>query len=108
MLGADIHTVPGDLFFAFGYHAGVGRVGLGPPVGVFPLFTPEFSQHKENFRQNHDVNPPQMGDLMLVGLESGLPCHKKDCGCRRVPPTITLVGIVPHLHPASDFFFSFP
>ena len=41
-----------------------------------------------------------MGDLMLVGLESGLPCHKKDCGCRRVPPTITLVGIlvVPHLH----------
>ena len=30
----------------------------------------------------------------LLGLESGLPCHKKDCGCRRVPPTITLVGIV--------------
>ena len=22
-----------------GQHAGVGRVGLGPPVGVFPLFT---------------------------------------------------------------------
>ena len=54
-----------------------------------------------------DVNPPQMGDLMLVGLESGLPCHKKDYGCRRVPLTITLVGITPP-SPSSDFFFSFP
>ena len=26
---------------------GVGRVGLGPPVGGFPLFTPEFSQQKK-------------------------------------------------------------
>ena len=32
-----------------GYHAGVGRVGLGPPVGVFPLFTLEFSQQKKKF-----------------------------------------------------------
>ena len=30
-------------------HDGVGRVGLGPPVGVFPLFAPEFSQQKKNF-----------------------------------------------------------
>ena len=29
-------------------HDGVGRVGLGPPVGFFPLFTPEFSQQKRN------------------------------------------------------------
>ena len=35
-----------------------------------------------------------MGDLVLVGLESGLPCHRKDLCSRRVPPTITLVGIV--------------
>ena len=31
-----------------GPHAGVGRVGLGPPVGVFPLFKLEFSE-KELF-----------------------------------------------------------
>ena len=38
----------GVYFFCLGgTHAGVGRVGLGPPVGVFPLFTPEFSQHKK-------------------------------------------------------------
>ena len=30
-------------------HDGVGRVGLGPPVGFFPLFTPEFSQQKKKF-----------------------------------------------------------
>ena len=55
-------------------HDGVGRVGLGPPVGVFPLFTPEFTAEKEVFRINHDVNlPPQVCDLVLVGLESGLP-----------------------------------
>ena len=90
-----------------GQHAGVGRVGLGAPLGFFPLFTPEFSK-KEIFGENHDVNPPQVGDLVLVGLDSGLPCHRKDCDCRRVPPAITLVGIVPHLHPSSDFFFSFP
>ena len=54
----------------------VGRVGLGPPVGVFPLFKLEFS--KKNSRGNHDVNPPQMGDLMLVGLESGLPAMSQE------------------------------
>ena len=32
-----------------GHHDGVGRVGLGLPVGFFPLFTPEFSQQKKNF-----------------------------------------------------------
>ena len=32
-----------------GTHAGVGRVGLGPPVGFSPLFTLEFSQQKKNF-----------------------------------------------------------
>ena len=98
-------------FCLAGHHDGVGRVGLGPPVGIcgFPsLHAGIFTAEKENFRKNHDVNPPQMDDLVLVGLESGLPCHRKDCGCRRVPPTITLVGMVPHLHPSSDFFFSFP
>ena len=31
-------------------HDGVGsRVGLGPPLGFFPLFTPEFSQQKKKF-----------------------------------------------------------
>ena len=34
----------------------------------------------------------------MLDLESGLPCHRKDCGCRGVPPTITLV-IVPHRFP---------
>ena len=92
-----------------GTHDGVGRVGLGPPVGFFPLFKLEFSQQKKKFPRKSRCQPtPQMGDLMLVELESGLPCHKKDCGCRRVPPTITLVGIVPHLHPSNNFFFSFP
>ena len=60
-----------------GTHDGVGRVGLGPPVGFSPLFTPEFSK-KEIFGENHDVNPPQVGDLVLVGLDSGLPCHRKE------------------------------
>ena len=34
-----------SIFFLLlgGTHAGVGRVGLGPPVGVFPLFKLEFS-----------------------------------------------------------------
>ena len=32
-----------------GPHAGVGRVGLGLPLGFFPLFTPEFSQQKKKF-----------------------------------------------------------
>ena len=32
-----------------GRHDGVGRVGLGPPVGFFPLFTLEFSQQKKKF-----------------------------------------------------------
>ena len=32
-----------------GYHAGVGRVGLAPPVGFFPLFKLEFSQQKKKF-----------------------------------------------------------
>ena len=37
-------------FFCLGgTHDGVGRVGLGPPVGFSPLFTPEFSQQKKNF-----------------------------------------------------------
>ena len=32
------------------------RRGLGPPVWVFPLFTPEiFTAEKEIFRGNHDV-----------------------------------------------------
>ena len=38
-------------FCLAGPHDGVGRVGLGPPVGFFPLFTPEFSQQKKNFSQ---------------------------------------------------------
>ena len=37
------------LFAWGGTHDGVGRVGLGPPVGFFPLFTPEFSQQKKKF-----------------------------------------------------------
>ena len=36
-------------FCLAGYHAGVGRVGLGPPVGFFPLFKLEFSQQKKKF-----------------------------------------------------------
>ena len=36
-------------FCLAGPHAGVGRVGLGPPVGVFPVFTPELSQQKKKF-----------------------------------------------------------
>ena len=35
------------LFAWGGQHAGVGRVGLGAPVGFFPLFTLEFSQQKK-------------------------------------------------------------
>ena len=49
-----------------GPHAGVGRVGLGPPVGFSPLFTLEFSQQKKKI-SGHDVKRrPQMGDLMLL------------------------------------------
>ena len=41
---------PGGVYFCLaGYHDGVGRVGLGPPVGVFPLFKLEFSQQKKKF-----------------------------------------------------------
>ena len=41
---------PGVFFFCVGGpHDGVGRVGLGPPVGVFPLFKLEFSQQKKKF-----------------------------------------------------------
>jgi len=47
-----------------GPHPGVGRVGLGPPVGVFPLPTLEFSEKEIVIRRNHDVNPPQVGDLV--------------------------------------------
>ena len=37
-------------YFCFGGpHDGVGRVGLGPPVGFFPLFKLEFSQQKKKF-----------------------------------------------------------
>ena len=47
----------GVYFCLGGTHDGVGRVGLGPPVGFFPLFTPEFSQHKKKFsRGNHTVS----------------------------------------------------
>ena len=41
-----------QVYFIFawgGTDAGVGRVGLGPPLGFFPLFTPEFSQQKKKF-----------------------------------------------------------
>ena len=37
------------IYLLAGYHDGVGRVGLGPPVGVFPLFKLEFSQQKKKF-----------------------------------------------------------
>ena len=37
------------IFASGGPHDGVGRVGLGLPVGFFPLFTPEFSQQKKKF-----------------------------------------------------------
>ena len=69
-----------------------------------------FTAEKEIFRGNHDVNPPQVGDLVLVGLESGLPCHRKEGLWLQESTTthITLVGIVPHLHSSCDFFFSFP
>ena len=40
----------GVFYFCLGgHHDGVGRVGLGPPVGFPPLFTLEFSQQKKNF-----------------------------------------------------------
>ena len=87
-------------------------------AGEAQLFMPEFSQQKKNFFAEITMSTlqpsprPKLCDLVLVGLESGLPCHRKDCGCRIVAPTITLVGIVglivPHLHRSGDFFFSFP
>ena len=70
-----------------GRHDGVGRVGLasGPSRRVFPSLQAGIFK-KRNFPRKSRCQPSPMGDLMLVGLESGLPCHKKDCGCRRVPP----------------------
>ena len=58
--------------------SGVARVGLGPPGRVFPSlqFSEKESSRKEMFRKSR--NPAQMGDLMLVGFESDLPCHTKD------------------------------
>ena len=42
-------TARGVYFCLGGPHDGVGRVGLGPPVGFFPLFKLEFSQQKKKF-----------------------------------------------------------
>ena len=45
--GGYQHRKSAVFFCLGGTHDGVGRVGLGPPVGFFPLFTPEFSQQKK-------------------------------------------------------------
>ena len=56
-----------------GTHDGVGRVpsGFSLSWSTWTLQAGIFTAKKEIFRGSHDVNPPQMGDLMLVGLESG-------------------------------------
>ena len=52
-LGAAAHSAtlrPSVYFFCLGGpDAGEGRIGLGPPVGVFPLFKLELSQQKKKF-----------------------------------------------------------
>ena len=53
----DAKQNPRPYFCFGGPHAGVGRVGLGPPVGGFPLFTLEFSQHKKNFPRESRCQP---------------------------------------------------
>ena len=70
------------LFAWGGPHAGVGRVGRsGPSRRVFPsLHAGNFTAEKEIFRGNHDVNTPQVVDLVLVGLESGLSCDMSQEG----------------------------
>ena len=46
--------------------------------------------------------------MVLVGLESGLPCHRKDYWLQEsTTGPHHLVGIVP-LDKSHDFFFSFP
>ena len=57
------HEIPVYSFFAWGgQHDGVGRVGLGPPVGFFPLFAPEFSQQKKIFF------PAEITKTLLFGI----------------------------------------
>ena len=49
----------GGVYFCLGGpHDGVGRVGLGPPVGVFPLFKLEFSQQKKKFCAEITMSTP--------------------------------------------------
>jgi len=49
-LACSLEQVYSFFFFCFGGPvAGVGRVGLGPLFGFFPLFTPEFSQQEKKF-----------------------------------------------------------
>ena len=55
-------------------HDGVGRVGLGPPVGFFPLFTPEFSQQKKKFSAEMTMSTlPKWVIWCLEGLR--VACH---------------------------------
>jgi len=58
----------GGVYFCLGGpHDGVGRVGLGPPVGVFPLFKLEFSQQKKKFSAEITMSTLPKGQLLPSG-----------------------------------------
>ena len=94
-------------------HAGVYRGRSSPALPRVSLSLhagiSQQNPEKRHFPVKSRCQPSPLGDLMLVGLESGLPCHfhRKDCLWLQESTTIAialLLVTVPHLHRRSDFF----